>query len=152
MKENSKKRTVGHPRHVLGHGWISEVIRGVPSHTKHNLATARTPRRRSDTVGHGSDTNSDSRRIAERHPRTRLGHASRNVDDESTVLRILLSLLSYLEVLEFGLSSARAQALATEALAQHYISRDTPPTFAGRFFFDWLIQPRADDMALDFPS
>ena len=48
--------------------------------TKHNLATARTPRRRSDTVGHGSDTNSDSRRIAERHPRTRLGHASRNVD------------------------------------------------------------------------
>ena len=52
----------------------------MPSHTKHNLATARTPRRRSDTVGHGSDTNSDSRRIAERHPRTRLGHASRNVD------------------------------------------------------------------------
>ncbi|GHP12396.1 hypothetical protein PPROV_001112500 [Pycnococcus provasolii] len=38
---------------------------------------------RSDTVGHGSDTNSDSRRIAERHPRTRLGHASRNVDDDT---------------------------------------------------------------------
>ena len=35
---------------------------------------------------------------------------------DSTVLRILLSLLSYLEVLEFGLSSARAQALAAEAL------------------------------------
>ena len=43
-------------------------------------------------------------------------------------------------------------AVDSQRLAQHYISRDTPPTFAGRFFFDWLVLPRADDMALDFPS
>ena len=41
---------------------------------------------------------------------------------ESTVLRILLSLLSYLEVLEFGLSSARAQALAAEALTENLVA------------------------------
>ncbi|XRB04963.1 core-binding (CB) domain-containing protein [Pycnococcus provasolii] len=160
---------------------------------------------------------------------------------DSTVFRILLSLLSYLEVLEFGLSAARAQAPAlrnftaaraavyptathffelpgerftektnfgdalgrmlgtalttvslqppegrvytarslrsggasaaemvplprskieflggwavdSKRLSQHYISRATPPTYAGRFFFDWLILPLADNMALDFPS
>ena len=41
---------------------------------------------------------------------------------DSTVLRILLSLLSYLEVLEFGLSSARAQALAAEALTEDLVA------------------------------
>ncbi|XRB21776.1 core-binding domain-containing protein [Pseudoscourfieldia marina] len=41
---------------------------------------------------------------------------------DSTVLRILLSLLSYLEVLEFGLSSARAQALAAEALTENLVA------------------------------
>ncbi|XRB19560.1 hypothetical protein RI054_21g94060 [Pseudoscourfieldia marina] len=40
---------------------------------------------------------------------------------DSTVLRILLSLLSYLEVLEFGLSAARAQALAAEALTENLV-------------------------------
>ena len=41
---------------------------------------------------------------------------------DSTVLRILLSLLSYLEVLEFGLSAARAQALAAEALTENLVA------------------------------
>ena len=41
---------------------------------------------------------------------------------DSTVFRILLSLLSYLEVLEFGLSSARAQALAAEALTENLVA------------------------------
>ncbi|XRB25094.1 CB domain-containing protein [Pseudoscourfieldia marina] len=40
---------------------------------------------------------------------------------DSTVLRILLSLLAYLEVLEFGLSAARAQALAAEALTENLV-------------------------------
>ena len=43
-------------------------------------------------------------------------------------------------------------AVDSKRLSQHYISRATPPTFAGRFFFDWLILPLADNMALDFPS
>ena len=41
---------------------------------------------------------------------------------DSTVFRILLSLLSYLEVLEFGLSAARAQALAAEALTENLVA------------------------------
>ena len=43
-------------------------------------------------------------------------------------------------------------AVDSKRLSQHYISRATPPTYAGRFFFDWLILPLADNMALDFPS
>ena len=38
------------------------------------------------------------------------------------MFRILLSLLSYLEVLEFGLSAARAQALAAEALTENLVA------------------------------
>ena len=39
-------------------------------------------------------------------------------------------------------------AVDSKRLSQHYISRATPPTYAGRFFFDWLILPLADNMAL----
>ena len=53
---------------------------------------------------------------------------------ESTVLRILLSLLSYLEVLEFGLSSARAQALAAEALLGTALTTVSLQPPAGRVY------------------
>ena len=43
-------------------------------------------------------------------------------------------------------------AVDSKRLAQHYIRRDTPPTHAGCFFFDWLVAPRAANMALEHPS
>lgn len=43
-------------------------------------------------------------------------------------------------------------AAESERLAQHYIRRDTPPTHAGRFLFDWMVQPLAANMALETPS